>query len=103
MGLHRPVEFAQLTRHVVRSQKLEAGGKRRTNMRAEAMRRASAMVQWRLAAGMGLGLLVAVVAGLEAQGQVPAPGGQAAAIKSEVRIVLVDVVVTDGNRRPVTG
>ena len=61
------------------------------------------MAQWRLAAGTGLGLLVAVVAGFEAQGQVSGPGGQGAAIKSEVRIVLLDVVVTDANQRPVTG
>jgi VWFA-related protein len=50
-----------------------------------------------------LGLLAAVVAGFEAQGQVSGPGGQKEAIKSEVQIVLVDVVVTDGNQRPVTG
>jgi VWFA-related protein len=61
------------------------------------------MAQWRLAAVTGLGLLVAVVVGFEVQGQVLGPGGQQAAIKSEVRIVLVDVVVTDGNQRPVTG
>jgi VWFA-related protein len=61
------------------------------------------MAQWRLAAVTGLGLLVAVVVGFEVQGQVLGPGGQQAAIKSEVRIVLVDVVVTGGNQRPVTG
>lgn len=62
------------------------------------------MAMWRLAAGTGLGLLVTVVvvAGFEAQGQVSGPG-QGAAIKSEVRIVLVDVVVTNGNGRPVSG
>ena len=67
------------------------------------MRRGSVMAQWRLAAGTGLGLLVAVVAGFEAQCQVSGPCGQGAAIKSEVRIVLLDVVVTDANQRPVTG
>ena len=67
------------------------------------MRRGSVMAQWRLAAGTGLGLLVAVVAGFEARGQVSGPGGQGAAIKSEVQIVLLDVVVTDANQRPVTG
>lgn len=56
-----------------------------------------------LASGAGLALLVAVMIAFESQGQVPAPGGQQATIKSEVQIVLVDVVVTDGNRRPVTG
>jgi VWFA-related protein len=60
------------------------------------------MAQWHLAVGTGLGFLAAVGA-FEAQGQVPGPGGQGATIKSEVQIVLVDVVVTDGNRRPVTG
>jgi VWFA-related protein len=60
------------------------------------------VAQWHLAIGTGLGFLAAVVA-FEAQGQVPGPGGQGATIKSEVQIVLVDVVVTDGNRRPVTG
>jgi VWFA-related protein len=58
---------------------------------------------WRQTLAAGLGLLVAVVAGLAAQGQVSGAGGQGAAIKSEVQIVLVDVVVTDSNRRPVPG
>jgi VWFA-related protein len=63
------------------------------------------MTLWRFASGTGLGLLVtvAVIAGFEAQSQVSGPGGQGAAIKSEVRIVLVDVVVTDINGRPVGG
>jgi len=60
------------------------------------------MAQLGLAVGTGLGLLMAVVAGFEAQGQVPGPG-QGPVIKSEVQIVLLDVVVTDGNRQPVTG
>lgn len=45
----------------------------------------------------------AVVSGFAARGQVPEPRGQGAPIKSEVRLVLVDVVVTSSNRRPVPG
>jgi VWFA-related protein len=63
------------------------------------------MPLWRQAAGAGFGLYVtvAVVAGFKAQGHVSGSNGQGAAIKSEVRIVLVDVVVTNGNGRPVAG
>jgi hypothetical protein len=59
----------------------------------------------RLAAWTAFGLVVtaAVFVGSDAQGQVPGPGSQAPTIKSEVRIVLVDVVVTSGDGRPVRG
>jgi VWFA-related protein len=45
-----------------------------------------------------LALIPAVVFALSAQTQAPSPASQSGTIKSEVRIVLVDVVVTDGNR-----
>jgi VWFA-related protein len=63
------------------------------------------MALWRLAARTGFKVVAtaAVVVGFEAQGQVSEPGSQGATIKSEVRIVLVDVVVTSGNGRPVGG
>jgi VWFA-related protein len=63
------------------------------------------MALWRLTArtSFGLAVTVAVVVGFKAQGQVSGPSSQGATIKSEVRIVLVDVVVTSGNGRPVGG
>jgi hypothetical protein len=63
------------------------------------------MVLWRLASRTGCGFVVtaAVVAGFDAQGQVSGPGSQGATKKSEVRIVLVDVIVTSGSGRLVGG
>ena len=65
------------SRHVVpRNWELVASVVSLVRVRAEARQRESAMALWRLAAGTGLGLLVtvAVVAGIEARGQVSGPG-----------------------------
>jgi VWFA-related protein len=63
------------------------------------------MALLRLAAWTGFSLVVtaAVAVGFEAQDQVSGAGGQAPTIKSEVRVVLVDVVVTQGKGEPVAG
>jgi VWFA-related protein len=63
------------------------------------------MVLWRLGARIGSALVVTagVVACLDTQGQVPGPEGQGATIRSDVRLVLLDVVVTSGSGRPVGG
>jgi VWFA-related protein len=59
----------------------------------------------RFVVGMGVGLALAWLAGARplAKGQRPATDPQTAAIKSEVRLVLVDVVVTESGRRPAGG
>jgi VWFA-related protein len=63
------------------------------------------MALWRLGARIGFGLVVAagVVACLDTQGQVLGPEGQGATIRSDVRLVLLDVVVTTGSGRPAGG
>jgi len=60
----------------------------------------SRLVMWTF---VGFLLLIGVVADSKTQGTVASAGGQGATIKSEVQLVLIDVVVTSGNGRPVGG
>jgi VWFA-related protein len=63
------------------------------------------MISSRLAMGtfVGFVLLIAAVVDSKTQGTVASTGGQGTTIKSEVQLVLIDVVVTSGNGRPVGG
>jgi VWFA-related protein len=63
------------------------------------------MILWHLAARTLSGLFVATVAvaGSQAQGTVADATSKGTPIKSEVQLVLLDVVVTSGNGRPVGG
>jgi hypothetical protein len=63
------------------------------------------MILWHLAARTLSGLFVATVAvaGSHAQGTVADATSKGTPIKSEVQLVLLDVVVTSGNGRPVGG
>ena len=51
----------------------------------------------------GFLLLIGAVVDSKTQGTVASAGGQGTTIKSEVQLVLIDVVVTSGNGRPVGG
>jgi len=52
---------------------------------------------------VGFLLLIGAVADSKTQGTVASADGQGTTIKSEVQLVLIDVVVTSGNGRPVGG
>jgi VWFA-related protein len=63
------------------------------------------MALWRLGTTIGFALVAAtgVLTWADAKAQVSTPEGQGAPIKSDVRLVLLDVVVSGGNGRPVGG
>ena len=60
----------------------------------------SRLAMW---AFVGFLLLISAAVDSKTQGTVASAGGQGTNIKSEVQLVLIDVVVTSGNGRPVGG